>query len=60
MCIFSIFCDVLLMFSIHLQSFFHLLFAQRFECIVHMVSQFLNALQGFAKNMSKCFATVSV
>ena len=56
MCTFGIFCDVLLLFSIPLH-FFNLLFGQRFECIVHMVSQFLSALQGFAKNMfcySKC------
>ena len=40
--------NVLLMFPVLLQRCFYHLFGQRFECIVHMVSQFLNALQRFA------------
>ena len=45
-------CNVLLMFPCLLQRFFeNHLFGQRVECIVHMVSQFLNALQRFAKNI---------
>ena len=44
-------CNVLLMFPVLLQRCFYHLFGQRFECIVHMVSQFLNALQNFAKHI---------
>ena len=52
MCILNMFRNVLLMFPVLLQRCFYHFFGQRFECIVRMVSQFLNALQRFAKIMS--------
>ena len=52
MCLLDVFCNVLLMFPFLLQRFFfNHLFGQRFECTVHMVSQFLNVLQRFANNI---------